>query len=116
MLRRHLACAPAASVSSAVVLMAACSGDDTIVPQDGGSDAKSDTTQQDTAPQSDAPADTSLDVAPDVASHCSNLQLDGDETDTDCGGLTCPKCQSNQKCLVNTDCVSGTCKNNHTCQ
>ncbi|HSR99961.1 MAG TPA: hypothetical protein VLM79_23060 [Kofleriaceae bacterium] len=42
-------------------------------------------------------------------SHCSDRMLDGDETDIDCGGSSCPKCASGKTCLVSTDCVSGTC-------
>jgi hypothetical protein len=33
----------------------------------------------------------------------------GDETDVDCGGPTCPKCAQGQVCDVNNDCASGSC-------
>jgi hypothetical protein len=42
-------------------------------------------------------------------SHCTDAILDGDETDINCGGSSCPKCASGKTCLVSTDCVSGTC-------
>jgi len=126
-----------ASVAFASLVLVAACGDDTIV-KDGGeeagtdgttsNDAAQDTTQQDTTPPndapgdntvsdapSDAPSDTGLDVLSDVLNHCTNQQVDVDETDVDCGGLTCPKCAAGKKCLVNTDCMSGTCKNNKTC-
>lgn len=38
-----------------------------------------------------------------------------DETDIDCGGLTAPKCNTNQSCLTHTDCVTGACRYNKTC-
>jgi len=128
-------------VSISIVLLAAC-GDDTVVPDAGeagldstaGTDVTQDTTQQDTtvndapgdttvsdAPSdalSDAPSDTGiLDALPDaLAAHCTNKAQDIDETDIDCGGLVCPKCTAGQKCLVSTDCTSGICKGNKTCQ
>ncbi|HEU5183422.1 MAG TPA: fibronectin type III domain-containing protein [Gemmatimonadaceae bacterium] len=48
--------------------------------------------------------------------HCDNGIQDGDETDVDCGGTLCARCQSGQQCWVNSDCssdlcVSGTCQN-----
>jgi len=48
--------------------------------------------------------------------HCDNGIRDGDETDVDCGGTLCARCQSGQQCLVNSDCssdlcVSGVCRN-----
>jgi hypothetical protein len=38
---------------------------------------------------------------------CSNGMFDGDETDIDCGGPTCPGCQLNYECNVNSDCAGG---------
>jgi hypothetical protein len=35
---------------------------------------------------------------------------DGNETDIDCGGGTCPACASGMHCSVPTDCVSGICQ------
>lgn len=40
---------------------------------------------------------------------CTNGKVDGDETDRDCGGGTCPKCATGLNCQRNTDCVSGVC-------
>ena len=37
------------------------------------------------------------------------LSAVGGETDVDCGGPSCAPCADNQKCLVETDCVSGVC-------
>jgi hypothetical protein len=42
--------------------------------------------------------------------HCTDTALDGDETDTDCGGPTCTtRCANTQSCAVNTDCASNNC-------
>jgi hypothetical protein len=38
----------------------------------------------------------------------------GDETDIDCGGVTCPPCADELSCLVATDCTSAICKD-HRC-
>ena len=40
---------------------------------------------------------------------CSNGVLDGDETDTDCGGSCSTKCANGKKCLIDSDCANGTC-------
>jgi hypothetical protein len=49
-------------------------------------------------------------------SSCMDGQQDGSETDTDCGGPICPKCSSNKKCLVDSDCQSNVCvPATHTC-
>ncbi len=40
---------------------------------------------------------------------CSNGIQELDETDIDCGGITCAKCANGKKCLVNNDCVSSVC-------
>lgn len=37
-------------------------------------------------------------------SHCSNLLLDGDESDTDCGGRVCAPCIAGRQCRLNSDC------------
>ena len=34
---------------------------------------------------------------------------DGDETDIDCGGGTCPTCATGALCVGNVDCQSGVC-------
>ncbi len=41
-----------------------------------------------------------------MAPTCGNGSLDGDETDTDCGG-SCPPCLPGQGCEVTADCMSG---------
>ena len=40
---------------------------------------------------------------------CTDGKQNGDETDVDCGGATCPKCAVKQTCKVLTDCKSGVC-------
>ena len=40
---------------------------------------------------------------------CENKRQDGVETDIDCGGTDCKKCNENQKCKVNSDCLSDYC-------
>jgi hypothetical protein len=40
---------------------------------------------------------------------CSDGIKNGNETDVDCGGGTCPACATGKQCLVAADCVSGNC-------
>jgi len=40
---------------------------------------------------------------------CADGIKNGNETDMDCGGGTCPPCATGKQCLVGTDCVSGNC-------
>jgi hypothetical protein len=40
---------------------------------------------------------------------CADTVKDGAETDTDCGGPTCPKCSPGKACLVNADCTTNWC-------
>ncbi len=40
---------------------------------------------------------------------CMDLLTDGDESDVDCGGMTCPKCAVGKKCAVVEDCGTGVC-------
>jgi hypothetical protein len=48
--------------------------------------------------------------------HCGNGLTDGDETDTDCGGIECDNpCQDGDSCGHNSDCVSQSCVAN-VCQ
>jgi len=48
---------------------------------------------------------------------CCNKMMDGMETDTDCGGPTCKKCSTGQKCTQDSDCLSNNCHNNQkTCR
>lgn len=41
---------------------------------------------------------------------CSDAIQNQDETDTDCGGDTCPRCLISQTCVVDTDCASQLCE------
>ena len=43
------------------------------------------------------------------AANCKDKMQNGDETDVDCGGSTCPTCADSKKCKTNTDCTSGLC-------
>jgi plastocyanin len=40
---------------------------------------------------------------------CNDMTQNGDETDVDCGGGTCPQCDDGKTCIVDTDCVSDIC-------
>jgi hypothetical protein len=40
---------------------------------------------------------------------CADGELNGGESDTDCGGLDCAKCTDGKQCAVGEDCVSGSC-------
>ncbi len=40
---------------------------------------------------------------------CLDNILNQDETDIDCGGLTCSACYDNRTCMINSDCQSGWC-------
>ena len=53
------------------------------------------------------------DMSPDLTlpSSCSDGTTDGDETDVDCGGPTCPACPANLACAVPRDCSTGSCVN-----
>lgn len=54
-----------------------------------------------------APADLAFDAAP--ADSCSDATIDGRETDVDCGGPQCPRCQNGMTCIAGSDCQSGVC-------
>ncbi len=41
---------------------------------------------------------------------CSNKKQDGNETDVDCGGGECNKCEDGKDCKKNSDCSSGKCE------
>ena len=43
---------------------------------------------------------------------CMNGSHDGNETDVDCGGDACKKCDAGQMCLHGSDCTSTICDNN----
>ena len=42
---------------------------------------------------------------------CNDLVKNGDETDVDCGGILCDKCNPPKKCIVDNDCTSNLCFN-----
>jgi hypothetical protein len=46
-------------------------------------------------------------IAIDVS--CTNGVKDGTETDVDCGGSTCPRCENGRACSTGGDCVSVVC-------
>ena len=46
---------------------------------------------------------------------CTNTVQDDDETDVDCGGVCPTKCDTNQACVVDTDCISNDCQDD-VCQ
>jgi hypothetical protein len=47
---------------------------------------------------------------------CHDFIRNGDETDIDCGGATCPACGDGQVCAVAQDCASGNCTTTDHCQ
>jgi hypothetical protein len=49
------------------------------------------------------------------ADPCSNGVQDGDETDVDCGGATCPACFDGAACAIEKDCVSMFCSARQLC-
>ncbi|MBQ9395329.1 MAG: hypothetical protein IJU23_07400 [Proteobacteria bacterium] len=46
---------------------------------------------------------------------CGDGVLNGDETDTDCGGSCSTKCKKEQKCKAGTDCETGQCGSDGKC-
>jgi hypothetical protein len=50
-------------------------------------------------------------MGPGICNTCNNGFTDSNESDKDCGGLTCKKCVVGEICKVNTDCASGVCIN-----
>jgi len=44
-----------------------------------------------------------------AAPSCKDKVLNGNETDTDCGGGSCPACANTRTCKVGMDCLSGVC-------
>lgn len=85
--------------------------------RDGGSEPVSDGSTQ---PVPDAAAPVMFDGGgePDAGSttpSCDNDTKDGDETDVDCGGATCPACDTGQECAAAGDCISGVCGGDMRC-
>jgi hypothetical protein len=56
-----------------------------------------------------AAADAGADSGP-PAPTCIDLIKNGDETDIDCGGAHCPSCGGKKICVVNSDCVTNSCR------
>jgi hypothetical protein len=54
-------------------------------------------------------------TAPEPAPTCSDGTKNGNETDVDCGGGTCPLCGRGQACRAPTDCKNAACNNGY-CQ
>lgn len=46
---------------------------------------------------------------------CTNDDIDGDETGTDCGGTLCPACPEGEPCTSFRDCLSRYCLADGTC-
>lgn len=47
---------------------------------------------------------------------CTDVILNQDETDVDCGGSVCAGCPFGNACVVDGDCLSGVCNNEGRCQ
>jgi hypothetical protein len=78
-------------------------------PNDGGSDTGKPDDAQD-GPGDDSSDDTTAgDDAVEAVGTCTDNTQNNAETDIDCGGGTCPKCGSGQKCNADSDCRTGTC-------
>lgn len=67
---------------------------------------------QDTDP--DAQNNSDIDATSPPQPRCDDGVENGQETDTDCGGLDCPPCELGQRCQLNTDCSSDVC-HDETC-
>ncbi|MCB9867668.1 MAG: hypothetical protein H6816_13665 [Phycisphaerales bacterium] len=48
-------------------------------------------------------------LAPVSCASCTDGNLNGSETDVDCGGGTCPACSNGFNCLAGSDCISTVC-------
>jgi hypothetical protein len=55
------------------------------------------------------------DVCSSPPAQCLDNTKDGNETDVDCGGGTCPACTEGKSCQVNGDCLSANCDSSHQC-
>lgn len=64
-------------------------------------------------PEATPNCDTNAHVC--VGADCMDGDQNGGETDTDCGGPDCAPCQFGDGCLVGTDCESGVCGADMTC-
>jgi hypothetical protein len=84
--------------------------DTTLPAEEGGLDATTDAASDVGAPVDSSP-ETSVDagVCANPAAACIDGMKDCQETDTDCGGPACVKCQNSKKCAQDSDCVSYNC-------
>ena len=53
--------------------------------------------------------------APTVFPTCGDDTVNGEETDTDCGGRICPTCNSGKHCSIDKDCRSMLCNSDRVC-
>lgn len=80
---------------------------------DAGADADLDSfdaaVDQDEVDQDMDSQDLGPDAEVDAGGTCSNGVFDSDETDLDCGGPECPRCDDGGQCVVDDDCQSMLC-------
>jgi hypothetical protein len=55
------------------------------------------------------------DSRPDAPRSCANGSKDGTETDVDCGGGECPRCDVEKTCRGDDDCVTSFCNRKSVC-
>ncbi|CAF4092241.1 unnamed protein product, partial [Rotaria sordida] len=51
----------------------------------------------------------------EASASCQDKIKNQDETDIDCGGSKCQKCEDSKMCKDNCDCVGGICTSNKIC-
>jgi len=78
-------------------------------PPDGAADVTVDAPPDGPVDAPSEAADGPTDAPPDAAPTCSDHIQNGNETDVDCGGGTCPPCADHAKCKVPGDCQSSSC-------
>jgi Sulfatase-modifying factor enzyme 1 len=78
-------------------------------------DSSTDSSAQDATPTDSAgdsaPIDSSTNDAPETgpAGGCHDGVMDGNETDVDCGGSSCPACPEGDLCATGNDCTTDSC-------
>jgi hypothetical protein len=87
------------------IVVAACGDDE----NSGGFVRMPGRTSNETSETAPKENNTSL---PSSGTSCSNGVKDGDETDVDCGGGTCPVCANGDACNAGPDCASRVCTAN----
>jgi len=50
-----------------------------------------------------------------ILATCEDLAQNQDETDVDCGGMTCNQCMQDQSCAINEDCDTNYCNDEFIC-